>query len=135
MLIKNAIVNMPWDAEGFYETKADGFIAAVHIYECEGKEVPIMFKDGKAFMIYDEDLGAPASRSELQKALKEAVKEDGPTVDMEEWFPDDYIEISNGAEVDTDIADIYKLNGEQCKDIMDRLDDLSGYVDVSIEDM
>lgn len=127
---------MPWDAEGFYETKSDGFVAAVHIYKvADDKELAVMFKDGKAFMIWDSKLEMPASRDFLQKALMTAVKGDGALVNMEDWFPDEYIELSSGATVDSDVADIYGFTDEQCEDILDRIADLGGYVDITYEDM
>lgn len=135
MLIKNAIVKMPWDAEGFYETKNDGFIAAVNLYDVNDDKIAVMFKGGKAFMIFDSELEKPASRDELQKALKEVVKSDGPDAEMEEWFPDDYIELSTGATVNSDVAEMYGFTEEQCEDILNRLADLSGYVETTFEDM
>ena len=135
MLIKNAIVKMDWDAEGFYETRADGFVAAVNIYTTSNGEYAVMFKDGVAFMIFDDDTQAPAVRSELQSALKQVVDDAGASASMEEYFPDNYIELCTGGEVDPDLAEMYGFSDEDCQDISDRLLDLSGYIDTVTEDM
>ena len=63
MFIKNAVVTMDWEAEGFFETKKDGFVAAVHIYETEKFTCPVIFKGGVACMIWDDETEAPAKES------------------------------------------------------------------------
>lgn len=127
--IKNAVLKRDdWDAEGFYETKADGFVAAVVIYECtDGVERAIMFKDRVAFMIYDHDTKAPATRDELQKALWQIVKLEGADAKMQDFFPDAYIEVCDGAVCDEDIKEMYHLDDTICADIKDRIQDLNGY--------
>lgn len=135
MLIKNAIVEMDWDAEGFYETRNDGFVAAVNIYTTSKGEYAVMFKDGVAFMIFDDDTQAPATRAELRSALKQVVDDAGAEANMEEYFPDCFIELCTGADVDPDLAEMYGFSEEDCKDISDRLTDLSGYIDITVEDM
>lgn len=132
MLIKNAVVKMPWQAEGFFETKKDGFVAAVEIYETEKSECPVLFKKDVACMIWDDETEAPATLDELKKALAEIIKDD-PEAPIEDYFPDNYIEVSNGVEVYEDIADIYKFTPEQCKDIVARVRDIMGYY-VKIEE-
>lgn len=123
MLIKNVVLKMPWQAEGFFETKKDGFIAAVEIYETEKFSCPVLFKRGIACMIWDDDAEAPATRDEIQKVLKEIVKED-PEADMEEYFPDNYIEVSNGVEFESAVADFYGFSEEQQQDVLNRIADL-----------
>jgi len=135
ILIENAIVSMEWDKEGFYETKKAGFVAAVHIYNTEKGVCPIIFKDNIAFMLYDEETEAPASREMVQKEMMALIKSGDINYSMEENFADDYIEVSSGIEVDPDVAEIYQLSEEDCKDILNRIKDLSGYYVTTYEDM
>lgn len=134
MFVKNAVVTMDWDAEGFFETKKDGFVAAVHIYETEKCECPVIFKGNIACMIWDNETEAPATRDELKKAFAEIVKDD-PEAPIEEYFPDDYIELSNGAEVFEDVADFYQFTEEQRKDILARVSDILRYYVTEEESM
>ena len=136
MYIKNAVVKMLWDAEGFFETKKDGFIAAVQLYENKktGETLAVMFKNGKAFMIFDNETEKPATRDDLRDALSEIIKTD-PEGDMEEYFPDTYIELCNGVTCDADVADAYGLDEDDQEDIINRCDDLSGYYVTEYEDM
>lgn len=137
--IKNAIVKMDWDADGFYEHKAEGtFVAAVHIYDTsKGNEIAVIFKGGKAFLLYNNDTDAIMTRDEFTEFLHDMVKEYGPDVDLE--YADEscevYIELSSGADVDPDLAENYGLSDEDCIDIMNRIADLSGYESVEYTDM
>jgi len=137
--IKNAIVKMDWDAEGFYEHKAEGtFVAAVQLYDTsKGNEVAVIFKGGKAFFLYNRDTESIMTRDEFTEFLHDMVTEYGPDVDFE--YADEsceiYIELSAGGDVDPDIAESYGLSDEDCMDILNRIVDLSGYESVVYEDM
>ena len=136
MKVKNNVVKMDdWEVEGFFESKKDGFIAAVKIYETSKGSMPVMFKDGKAFMLYDEDTQAPATRTELSRVLKSSVDEYGPDCVFEDLFEDIYIEVSNGVAIEEDVAEMYGFSEEQCTNILDSIDDLSGYTETSWTDM
>ena len=134
MFIKNAVVTMDWEVEGFFETKKDGFVAAVHIYETEKFTCPVIFKGGVACMIWDDDTEAPATREELKKVFAEIVKDD-PEAPIEEYFPDNYIELSNGAEVFEDAAEFYQFTEEQKEDILNRVRDIMRYYVTEEEEM
>lgn len=134
MFIKNAVVTMDWEAEGFFETKKDGFVAAVHIYETEKFTCPVIFKGGVACMIWDDETEAPATREELKKVFAEIVKDD-PEAPIEEYFPDNYIELSNGAEVFEDAAEFYQFTEEQKEDILNRVRDIMRYYVTEEEEM
>lgn len=134
MFIKNAVVTMDWEAEGFFETKKDGFVAAVHIYETEKFTCPVIFKGGVACMIWDDETEAPATREELKKVFAEIVKDD-PEAPIEEYFPDNYIELSNGAEVFEDVAEFYQFTEEQKEDILNRVRDIMRYYVTEEEEM
>ena len=134
MFIKNAVVTMDWEAEGFFETKKDGFVAAVHIYKTEKFTCPVIFKGGVACMIWDDETEAPATREELKKVFAEIVKDD-PEAPIEEYFPDNYIELSNGAEVFEDAAEFYQFTEEQKEDILNRVRDIMRYYVTEEEEM
>ena len=137
--IKNAIVKMDWDADGFYEHKAEGtFVAAVHLYDTsQGTKLAVIFKGGKAFLLFNTATGAPMTRDEFTEFLHNMVKEYGPDVDLE--YADEscevYIELSAGGGGDPDVAESYGLSDEDCSDISDRLADLSGYEYTEYTDM
>lgn len=128
MLVKNAIVNMEWDAETFYESKTKGFVVAVHKYKnAEGEEVPICFRMGKAFYLFDNDTEKPATVEEFSKAISQIVKEDGNFIDIADYFPDDYVELSDGYDVNEDTTSYLGLSSADNEDILARVKDLSGY--------
>lgn len=128
MLVKNAIVGMDWDAETFYESKTKGFVAAVHKYKnSEGEEVPICFRAGKAFYIYDNDTGKPAKAEEFAKAISDIVKKDGNFIEIADYFPEDYIEIADKFEVNDETVDYLGLSEEDKADIVKRVNDINNY--------
>lgn len=135
--IKNGVVDMLWDSEGFYETKKEGFVAAVQIYSCtDGVDRAVMFKDNKAFFLYDEDEEDAASRDEIKNAILEAVKDEGAGVNIADYYSDAYVPISEGGlPVEQGIKDFYHLSDEICEDIIKRIEDLSPYYEVTYQSM
>lgn len=135
--IKNAILKRTdWRADGFYETKKEGFVAAINVYTTpDGEEKAVMFKDGVAFMIWDDDTEAPATKEELEKALKAIIKEEGVKCRFEDYFPDNYIELCNGVTCEQLLVDAHNLTKEICDDIIDRCKDLANYFEVVEEEM
>lgn len=133
MFVKNAIVKMDWDVEGFIESKTHGFVAAVHTYKStDGTDIPVVFRDGKAFMLYNLEEGRLEQLADLRVDIKTAIDDQGYDCNMEEYYEEDgYIEVSNGSYVDSDIAESYGLSDEDCEDVLARIDDLSGYVEVT----
>lgn len=118
VFVKNNMVEMDWDAAGFVETKKLGFISAVHQYG----NVAVAFKDGKIYTHISEE-GGVISFKDLVGAIKRAVKakdEDYP------YFYDDYAELYDGR--DFSEGTLLHLGIEDYKqDMLDRLEDLSGY--------
>ena len=125
-VVKNDMVDMQWDADGFIETKKLGFIAAVHKYG----NVAVAFKDGKVYTHIDED-GNTIDFDSLVKTIKSAVKKDDS--DYPEFY-DDYAEIHDGYEFSEGTVNFLGL-GEFEDDIEARLEDLSGYWNIVESDM
>lgn len=117
--IKNDVVKMDWDAATFYESRKNGFMAAVHVYETRNGVVPVMFKDWHAFLLIDTENGKPATSDELAAALKDCFDND---MNIEEAYEECYVELD-----DEGTAAYYGLTSEDLVDIEQRLKDLSGY--------
>ena len=132
-LIRNNVVQMDWDAETFYESKKNGFIAAIHQYEgSDGSQVPVVFSNQKAFLLVDDETGEPASVKEIFEALQYANKLNEP---IDEVCVDNYVELSNSVTVEEDTMVAYGISLEYADDIINRLDDLSGYYAVIEEEI
>lgn len=117
-VVKNNMVNMQWDADGFVETKKLGFISAVHSYD----GVAVAFRDGKVYTHIDDN-GDIISFKDLVGAIKDAVKSkdnDYP------YFYEDYAEIYDGKDFVDDTVNLLGLDDDK-DDILSRLNDLSGY--------
>lgn len=125
-VVKNGMVDMPWDADGFIETKSAGFIAAVHKYG----NVAVAFKDGKAYTHIDED-GNCLDFASLVKIIKTAVRKNDD--DYPEFY-DDYAEIFDGVDFADGTVNFLDI-GEYKEDIQARLEDLSGYWHIVESDM
>lgn len=124
VLIKNDMVQMDWDAEGYFESKKAGFLAATAIYSTDKGDVVVCFMEKKAFILIDSDTAIPVDRKEIQGAVKGCFEDEAI---MEDYVPDNYVELCNGVTTETDIAAHYGLSEEDCQDIEARLEDLSGY--------
>lgn len=122
--VKNEFVKMLWDAEGFFESKTDGFLAAVQLYEGTRGTVAVMFRDNKAFIILDPDTEFAADREELFKAIKDCHKSG---LNIEDYFYEQYVEFSNGVEYDEGVLAYYGLDAEDGEDMNKRLEDLQDY--------
>ena len=129
--IKNGIVNLLWDSQGFFESKTEGFIAAVHIYSGKKGEIPVMFKDEKAFVLLDPDTDMPTTRDDLYAVTAECFN-DG--TDVEDIYSDYYVEFGTYAGCDESVLSIYGLSSEDGKDIVKRLYDLKEYWEIVEED-
>ena len=89
-VVKNNVVSMEWNAEGFVETKSQGFISAVHQYD----GVAVAFRDGKIYTHMSDD-GEAIGFKDLVSEIKSAFKSkdcDYP------YFYEDYLEIYSGKE-------------------------------------
>lgn len=122
--VKNDFVKMLWDAQGFFESKTDGFLAAVHLYEGTKGTVPVMFRDNKAFILLDDETQFAASREDLFVAIKDCHKSG---IIIEDYFYDQYVEFSNGVEFDEGVLAYYGLSAEDGEDMNKRLEDLQDY--------
>lgn len=128
-VIKNDYVDMKWDAEGFYESKKNGFVGAVWIYG-EGDDArPVCFHNGKAFLLVDED--GYCSRDTIEDALREA---NNGVEDIEDMFEEYYVDLGNLSYLNDDVLEMHGLS-EYAEDIEARLDDLSCYWETVEEDM
>lgn len=123
-VVRNNMVSMDWNADGFIETKSQGFISAVHSYtNSNGQAVPVAFRDGKIYTSLDED-DEVLSFDELVKEIKRAVK--SKDSDYPEFY-DSYVEI-----YDSEFENLGFLGLEDCVDDMKaRLEDLSGYWEIT----
>ena len=116
-LVKNEVVSMDWNAEGFIETKKVGFISAVHSYG----DVPVAFRDGKIYTSVTED-GVTDFKTLVDDIKSAHKRKDG---DYPEMY-DDYVEIFDGGSFDEDNVVFLGL-AEYEDDMVERLNDLSGY--------
>lgn len=123
VFIRNGIVNMPWEADGFFESKKNGFLGACHVYSGEKGDIAVMFSDKHAYILLDVN-DEPAGVEDYFEAVKEANKA-GSSAYV--YFEDVCIEFSNGVESDDDVLAIYGLSHEDGEDMCKRLEDLSAY--------
>ena len=115
-LVRNGIVKMDWNADGFLESRKDGFISAVKDYNGIG----VAFKEGKAYTLVSEE-GEKYTFQEVVEEIKRAYKKkDG---DFPEFY-DTYVEIYDGREFsNTEALGIQEFE----EDILNRLKDLEDY--------
>lgn len=130
--IKNDFVSMDWIADNFIESKKSGFIGAICEYETPNGDRAVGFMNRRAFLLVNED-GEVYSREDLLAAIRDSAKEG---LDISDYYEDDFVEIANTSEINEEIMDYYGFDEEDCKDIQDRLQDLSCYwVYVESEEM
>ena len=129
--IKNEVVNMPWEADGFFESKKYGFIAACHDYEASKGNVIVMFANGLAFILLDSD-DEPMSYADYFDCAKEACKAGSTPAG---YYEDEMIVLGNSASVDSENLAIWGLSPEDGDDILKRLDDLGEYWETYTVDM
>lgn len=134
MFVKNAIVKMNWDVEGFIETKAGGFVAAIHEYDTAKGKVAVVFMNKLAFLVYDSDEERPATMDEIKVALKQCYDNDLDFVsEMEEQ---DAAVILNDLSEKNEVAQgIYGFSDEDMDDMENRIWDVSAYEEEVTIDM
>ena len=132
-VIKNDYVTMEWDADLFFESKHRGLVAAIQMYPAEGKDdVPVVFMDKKAFILVDADTSQSCSVSEVIEGIKECFKAGDL---MEDYFPDNYIQITDGVDQNIDALKYQGISEDCLSDIEARLTDLTnGYWQEVLED-
>lgn len=117
-VVKNNMVDMQWNADGFIETKRLGFISAVHLYG----NIPVAFRDGKIYTHISEEGGVISFR-DLVATIKDAVKEKDADYP---YFYSDYAEIFDGKDFIEGTVNFLGLEDNK-GDMLERLEDLSGY--------
>lgn len=124
--VKNAVVNMPWEVENFYESKVNGFVAAVHNYVVDGSTIGVVFQDGCAYVMPDGN-GAYKIGKELERDIVVSAKEGYSLMD---YFGEEdcYLIAMAGGLVD--FGDCLGLSEEDVDDIVKRIQDISGYYQV-----
>lgn len=126
-IIKNDIVKMEWVAEHFFESKSQGFIAAVREYDTPEGKVTVVFQDKVIFLLIDNDTEKPATVEDIRDALKVCFTDN---LLVEEAFEDSYIELGIGGVDEEDTAHAYGLSDEDILDINKRYIDLSPYWEI-----
>lgn len=107
---------MEWDANGFIETKKEGFISAVHRYG----NVAVAFRDGKIYTHVLDD-GGFISFEDMVASIKSAYKSNDSDYP---YFYDDYVELFDGEEFsNTEAVGLQEYEDDMLK----RIKDLSGY--------
>lgn len=117
-VVRNSIVSMDWDADGFIESKRLGFISAVHCYG----DVPVAFRDGRVYTCVDGS-GSVISFGDMVKEIKNAVKSKDSDYP---YYYEDYAEIYDGMEYDYDVLEFLGIR-DYVDDISLRLKDLGEY--------
>lgn len=135
MLVKNGVVKMDWDVEDFFETHADGYVAATQTYDTINGECTIIFKDRCAFFLID-DGGNLLPKDGIVKELKAAFKEDELNYTPEEYWGDSYVEVGmQGIITMEGVLEGYGFSEDQIQDVIDRMVDLEQYFEVTYQDM
>ena len=123
-LIKNDFVDMDWDADGFFESRENGFVGAVWVYEGTKGEIPVCFHEKEAFLMVDEE-GSVFSRDQIRSCLAE-VNRAGDI--MSDYYQENYIKLGSVSEgIDEDNVMLYGLTMEDAENIAERLGDVSCY--------
>lgn len=132
-LIKNGVVNMEWDAEQFFESKSKGFVAAIHTYTLpDGREIPVGFKEGLAFVLTEEDGETWYDYEKLVKAIKEAYDSGYET---RAYFDDIFISLANDTFAYDEECDFFGFTDEQKADMVKRVEDLKAYWEMELIEM
>lgn len=135
--VRNAIVRENyWKRENFFETKADGFVAASQEYETPRGSILVVFKDRQAGFLIDSDTGLPITNEELTKELAALNKEGNINEPLDEMYEDSYALIGvKGVITDDSWLDEFGFTDEQKQDVEDRMNDLENYYEDTVEDM
>lgn len=128
-LVSNNFVSMDWDSDGFVDSKKNGFIAAVHKYG----DTVVAFYEGKIYThLNSEGTKSSLSMKDFVKVIKQNLVRK-PDYDYPNYY-EDYAEIYDGAEFNDCLADTLGLT-EYKEDMIARLQDLSGYWQVVVQDL
>lgn len=116
--VKNEVVKMDWREDCFFESKEDGFVAAVQEYNTPRGVTPLLFMD-KHIMIVANEKGEPCSVDQLYERV--AKNYDSPE-DFVDEYEDDVVFMD-----DEDSLAEEGFTQEQIDDVNNRFSDLSSY--------
>ena len=120
-IIDNGLVKMEWDADMFLETSEAGFWAAIQVYNTEKGEVPVVFQDSQAFMMYDADEDRLCTVSELIDYARECVADGDDYVSA---YGDAIIMLGSMCVDAPENAYAYGMTDDDIADVDARLSDL-----------
>ena len=124
-VVRNDVVSLDWDAEGFVQHKKEGFIGCT--FETGG--VDVLFIDQNAVLVVDEE-GNPFSKNEIVDMLKSAVKDgDSPWDVVVEpgYIPMGKIYIDDDGSTSIRMEENLSGYDIDMDEIKRRLEDLAGY--------
>lgn len=135
--VRNAVVKENyWKVENFFETKADGYVAASQEYETTKGSMLVVFKDRQAGFLIDSDTGLPISNDELTKELASLVKEGSIGESLDDIYPDAWVLIGvKDTITDDEWLNEFGFSAEQIRDVEERMADLENYYEDSEEEM
>lgn len=135
--VRNAIVKENyWKVENFFETKADGYVAASQEYETPRGTMLVVFKDRQAGFLLDSDTGLPITNEELTSELASLVKEGSINESFDDIYPDAWVLIGvKGVITDEEWLDEFGFSADQIQDVEERMADLENYFEDTEEEM
>jgi hypothetical protein len=133
LAVKNDVVKMDWDVNGFIENQYVGFIAAMHNYH----GVCVVFQEGIAYTFKDEE--GLFSMSEMVDLIKKSYTiHKGKNASYEKNYEmddyDEYLELLQGEDLIEGNCNAVGLTSEDMQDMLKRAEDLSGYFREVVED-
>ncbi|MBR3598785.1 MAG: hypothetical protein IKL53_02800 [Lachnospiraceae bacterium] len=135
--VRNAIVKENyWKVENFFETKADGYVAASQEYETPRGTMLVVFKDRQAGFLLDSDTGLPITNEELTSELASLVKEGSINESFDDIYPDAWVLIGvKGIITDDEWLNEFGFTADQIQDVEERMTDLENYFEDTEEEM
>ena len=135
--VRNAIVKENyWKVENFFETKADGYVAASQEYETPRGTMLVVFKDRQAGFLLDSDTGLPITNEELTSELASLVKEGSINESFDDIYPDAWVLIGvKGIITDDEWLNEFGFSADQIQDVEERMTDLENYFEDTEEEM
>lgn len=135
--VRNAIVKENyWKVENFFETKADGYVAASQEYVTPRGTMLVVFKDRQAGFLLDSDTGLPITNDELKSELASLVKEGSINESFDDIYPDAWVLIGvKGIITDDSWFEEFGFSQEQIRDVENRMLDLENYYEDTEEEM
>jgi hypothetical protein len=132
--VKNDVVKMDWDVNGFIDNRYLGFIGAAHDYH----GIVVMFEEDQVYTMVGDD--GPLDMKTIVKAVMDSynIKKGKEANAFREYDMDEYNEflllVSGEDTMDENIKHV-GLTDADMEDIMLRIQDLAPYYAEIIEDM